>query len=273
MKRLLSIILVVCCMMSCGMLGIAEEADNTNVVQIVEGQSMSAYLYTCEDKCYLLGCIDYDVIVLAQPDLRIDYVVQYCEHDEHTAAKQSLAEQLNAAVVSSSELPAQMLLGDVIICDDYAFSADKKEEEHQTLDCLGNYLKFAASTNEASVNVRETPTTKGSRVDKLKRGDTLTVVGQVVNDKGETWYQVELANGKSGYIRSDLLELADEVPETKENTAQEDKKEQRYIGNKNSKVFHRPNCNHLPSSKNIVYFSSRSYAVSKGYKPCSHCDP
>lgn len=273
MKRLLSIILVVCCMMSCGMLGIAEEADNTNVVQIVEGQSMSAYLLTVVGKTYLLGNIDYDALVLAKADVCVDHVVHYCDHEEHASEKQELAVLLNATVVTASELPAEMIQDGAIVYGAYAFSSAQKVANQQTLDCLGNYLKFTASTNEASVNVRETPTTKGSRVDKLKRGDTLTVVGQVVNDKGETWYQVELANGKSGYIRSDLLELADEVPETKENTAQEDKKEQRYIGNKKSKVFHRPNCNHLPSSKNIVYFSSRSYAVSKGYKPCSHCDP
>lgn len=270
MKRLASMILLILCMGLCVTFAGAEESIDLTQVS---GEDMCAYLYTNADTCYLLGCIDYDTFVSAQPDVQVDYVVQYCEHEEHAAAKQALAEQLNASVVALTELPEEMLLDGVIVCGEYAFNADKKEKEHQTFDCLGNYLKFAASTNESSVNVREKPTTKSDRVDKLKRGDTLTVVGQVVNDKGETWYQVELANGKKGYIRSDLLELADEVPETKENSAQKDKEEQRYIGNKKTKVFHRPNCDHLPSSKNIVYFSSRSYAVSKGYKPCSHCDP
>ena len=269
-KRLLSIVLLVCCMLSCGMFGYAEDS---NPMQMISGQGMNAYLVTEADKTYLFGCIDYDTLVGAQPEVLVDYVVQYCEHEEHIAAKQALATQLSAAVVTTVDLPAAFLGDGAIVCGEYAFSADKKSVEQQTMDCLGNYLKFAASTNEASVNVRATPTTKGQRVEKLKRGETLTVLGQVVNDKGEIWYQVELADGKQGYIRSDLLETADAVPETKETAEKECKKESRYIGNKKTKVFHRPSCGHLPSSKNIVYFSSRSYAVTKGYKPCSICDP
>lgn len=46
-----------------------------------------------------------------------------------------------------------------------------------------------------------------------------------------------------------------------------------YIGNKNSKVFHRTSCRYLPDPKNRVYFSSRSAAISAGYRPCGHCKP
>lgn len=50
-------------------------------------------------------------------------------------------------------------------------------------------------------------------------------------------------------------------------------KEVSYIGNKNSKVFHRPDCSYLPAGKNRVTFSTRSEAVDAGYTPCGSCKP
>lgn len=46
-----------------------------------------------------------------------------------------------------------------------------------------------------------------------------------------------------------------------------------YIGNKNSKKFHRPDCHTLPAEKNRVEFSSRADAVNEGYSPCGNCAP
>lgn len=46
-----------------------------------------------------------------------------------------------------------------------------------------------------------------------------------------------------------------------------------YIGNKNSKKFHRPDCRTLPAEKNRVEFSSRAEAVNSGYSPCGNCAP
>ena len=51
------------------------------------------------------------------------------------------------------------------------------------------------------------------------------------------------------------------------------KNEVRFIGNKNSKVFHNPSCKNLPAEKNQVPFSSRDEAVEAGYKPCGNCNP
>ena len=48
---------------------------------------------------------------------------------------------------------------------------------------------------------------------------------------------------------------------------------QGYIGNINSKKFHRPDCNSLPAEKNRIYFSSRQEAVESGYSPCGNCRP
>lgn len=46
-----------------------------------------------------------------------------------------------------------------------------------------------------------------------------------------------------------------------------------YIGNKNSQVFHRPDCSGLPAEHNRVSFDSREAAVAAGYKACGKCKP
>lgn len=44
-----------------------------------------------------------------------------------------------------------------------------------------------------------------------------------------------------------------------------------YIGNKNSKKFHRPDCHTLPAEKNRVELFSREEAINSGYSPCGNC--
>jgi len=46
-----------------------------------------------------------------------------------------------------------------------------------------------------------------------------------------------------------------------------------YIGNVNSKKFHKPDCSGLPAEENRIFFSGRSDAVEAGYTPCGTCDP
>lgn len=46
-----------------------------------------------------------------------------------------------------------------------------------------------------------------------------------------------------------------------------------YIGNANSKKFHRPDCSGLPDEKNRVRFDTRPEAVAAGYSPCGICKP
>lgn len=46
---------------------------------------------------------------------------------------------------------------------------------------------------------------------------------------------------------------------------------QTYIGNKNSKKFHAPDCASLPKEENRVTFSSYDDAVNAGYTPCGSC--
>ncbi len=44
-----------------------------------------------------------------------------------------------------------------------------------------------------------------------------------------------------------------------------------FIGNKNSKTFHSPDCGSLPSEKNRVEFDTYNEAVEAGYKACGSC--
>lgn len=46
-----------------------------------------------------------------------------------------------------------------------------------------------------------------------------------------------------------------------------------YIGNRNSKVFHKPTCGTLPYMENRKYFESESDAIDSGYRPCNLCSP
>jgi competence protein ComEC len=44
-----------------------------------------------------------------------------------------------------------------------------------------------------------------------------------------------------------------------------------FIGNKNSKTLHGPDCNSLPKEENRIYFDSYQEAIDAGYKPCGSC--
>ena len=44
-----------------------------------------------------------------------------------------------------------------------------------------------------------------------------------------------------------------------------------YIGNKNSKKLHSPDCDSLPKEENRVYFDSYEEAAEEGFTPCGNC--
>ncbi len=46
-----------------------------------------------------------------------------------------------------------------------------------------------------------------------------------------------------------------------------------YIGNKNSKKFHRSSCSYLPKPTNQILFDTRNEAVEAGFEPCQMCKP
>lgn len=142
---------------------------------------------------------------------------------------------------------------------------------------------FKAKITQNAVNVRKDASTSSGKTGKVARGEILTVLSQVVNSANETWYAVELKDGTKGYIRSDLLIEADEEDIVQASyrgtTKSADSSEKKssgsgsYIGNRNTKKFHRKSCRTLPAPKNQVKLSSREKAISSGYVPCKNCDP
>ena len=69
---------------------------------------------------------------------------------------------------------------------------------------------FFAETDELAVNVRKETNTKSAKVGRLERGTQLVVTSAQVNSAGEIWYAVEMKDGTTGYIRSDLLKKVEE---------------------------------------------------------------
>jgi len=49
--------------------------------------------------------------------------------------------------------------------------------------------------------------------------------------------------------------------------------EDHYIGNINSKKFHRPSCSGLPREDNRISFNTREAAINANYDPCGNCKP
>ncbi len=47
--------------------------------------------------------------------------------------------------------------------------------------------------------------------------------------------------------------------------------EMNYIGNVNSKKFHKKSCSTLPNKKNRVYFKTRDEAIAAKFVPCKRC--
>ena len=58
---------------------------------------------------------------------------------------------------------------------------------------------------------------------------------------------------------------------TRKHTA--DVEEAEYIGNVNSRKYHRADCSSLPEEQNRVYFKSIEGAKKAGYEPCGRCHP
>ena len=281
-RILLFVLLILCC-------SSALAAADSHVIPL-ETEQTHALLLKTEENNYIVGGANTEAILQAlenQNISNITAVIVPCDHEDHISAVQTLCDHFQVNALTPAEVPEadnsnlqQMEKGWVFTDSksNFAFGVDSPIDDSICYQCDGSLLAFKATINEASVNVRDSASTSGKRVAKLNRGTLITVQASILHEKNELWYHVVLSNGTEGFIRSDLLQYASKkaaspATEEKSSSTNNNKSEKRYIGNKKSKVFHRPSCGSLPSGKNMVYFDSRSYAVSKGYKPCSNCDP
>lgn len=61
--------------------------------------------------------------------------------------------------------------------------------------------------NASSVRIRKKTSTTSAKVATLDKGESITVHEEIVKKNGDTWYRVETAKGKQGYILSDYLSI------------------------------------------------------------------
>lgn len=242
-----------------------------------------ALLLNCGEGYVLVGGADSEAIQAVLDEQGIETlrgIAAACDHPEHAGAVTELAEWYNAPIITPETLSAEPELAWTAEGlrfqgprEMYFFGTSAPTDAGISFRCDGTVWDFNAQTNENAVNVRSTASTKGKRVGKLQRGSFLTVTGMLLNDGQEAWYQVELEDGTTGYVRHDLLQsvTADEIEEQAKATPEP--KGAQYIGNVKSKIFHYPNCRTLPAPKNQIDFDSRDDAISKGYRPCGNCNP
>lgn len=98
-----------------------------------------------------------------------------------------------------------------------------------------SYTETSATVSETSVssgkisvdsaNVRKGPSSTDAPVTNVKSGTEIAISGEAIGADGNVWYQVSV-NGKTGFIRSDLVEAAEaEEPEESEEPEEEEEEE------------------------------------------------
>lgn len=166
----------------------------------------------------------------------------------------------------------------------FLFTGDAEyEEEHEILDAgydiSADVLKVGHHGSDTSTSylwLREVMpeyAVISVGIDNSYGHPDETVLSRL-RDEGAEIYRTDIqgdiiavSDGKSVSITPSRNEGA-VTNETAVNTA-----EYAYIGNKNSKKFHRPDCHTLPKESNRVYLTSREEAISEGFSPCGQCNP
>ena len=68
----------------------------------------------------------------------------------------------------------------------------------------------AARTNTDGVTIRNDASTDAGAIGTLDEGTKVTLLEAIDGDDGYVWYYVQLENGNTGYIRSDLIDASEE---------------------------------------------------------------
>lgn len=97
-----------------------------------------------------------------------------------------------------------------------------------------------------------------------------------LSQAGATVYRTDLqgdiictSDGKSVSFRTQKNSDATAEPETDPTAVTE----YPFVGNLNTKKFHRTDCRYVPAQENAIWFTSCEEAVEKGYTPCGVCKP
>lgn len=116
-------------------------------------------------------------------------------------------------------------------------------------------------------------------LDKLKdkniqvyRNDIHGII-KIISDGNNLTFEVEK---NSDDISDDIIEnneTENNEEDIIENNEDNDIKIENYIGNKNSKIFHKEDCSSTVSENNIIHLNTREEAISEGFRPCKICNP
>lgn len=150
------------------------------------------------------------------------------------------------------------LSADVIKCGHHGSSSSSSKAFIKAVDpsvaviCCGK-------NNDYGHPHKETISTLNSLNITTYRTDTLGTI--IMHSDGKS-ISMSTANDKEAVVT---------IPDNSDNQSTDTQ----FIGNKNSKVFHSPDCSSVSNMKdsNKVYFDSREDAVNNGYSPCQACNP
>ncbi len=100
-----------------------------------------------------------------------------------------------------------------------------------------------------------------------------------LNQAGVTVYRTDLqgdvictSDGKNVTFKTAKNSNATITPST-DTSAETAVTEYPYVGNLNTKIFHKTTCSSVPSESNSIWFTSREEAIEKGYTACGKCNP
>ena len=141
-----------------------------------------------------------------------------------------------------------------------------------------------SAVNENKADIVRNGDTVSKVVKSADNADTFKHNSSVVSDviKGEsvsenrterkTYTSVNIDNSESGSIPARNYNIISENI-INNYSSQSTGSTQGYIGNKNTKKLHNPECSKLPSEKNRVLFTLKEEALNQGYTPCGICKP
>ena len=69
---------------------------------------------------------------------------------------------------------------------------------------------LAARVIKDDVLIRNGPSVKAEVIGLLQKGEEVKIRGAFESEDGYVWYYIQLENGNTGYVRSDLIEASDE---------------------------------------------------------------
>lgn len=94
---------------------------------------------------------------------------------------------------------------DLVNLSESGGQAASGEQSHtETAATVTDSSHSSGTISSDSVNIRKGPASTDAAVGNVKRGAVVEITGEAIGADGQTWYQVSV-NGKSGFIRSDLI--------------------------------------------------------------------